>query len=74
MPWHKDTAMSQKFEFVRIAEISEKFSDVCRHFRISRKTGYKWMGRYRVSGSPVLEDRSRRPHSSQHKTCEAKSF
>lgn len=68
MPWYKETVMSQKLEFGRIAEISEKFSDVCRRSGISRKTGYKWLNRYRVLGSAGLEERSRRPHSSPHKT------
>jgi hypothetical protein len=71
MPWYKETIMSQKREFVRLAEISGTFSGVCRGFGISRKTGYKWLDRHRISGLTGLEERSRRPHSSPNKTCDA---
>ena len=39
-------------------------TEVCEHYGISRKTFYKWYGRYRESGRDfhVLKDRSRRPH------------
>ena len=38
---------------------------VCEHYGISRKTFYKWYGRYREAGRDfhVLRDLSRRPHS-----------
>jgi transposase len=38
--------------------------EVCRRFGISRKTFYKWLKRYRQSGSDTqsLVDQSRRPH------------
>lgn len=38
--------------------------EVCRRFGISRKTFYKWLKRYRQSGSDArsLVDQSRRPH------------
>lgn len=62
MPWEEVTRMSQKREFIRLAEISDSLSDVCRGFGISRKTGYKWLDRYRTLGLLGLEERSRRPH------------
>ena len=71
MPWYKETIMSQKREFVRLAEISESLSDVCLRFGISRKTGYKWLTRFRLSGLAGLEERSRRPASSPRRTGEA---
>jgi len=39
--------------------------EVCRRFGISRKTFYKWLKRYRKSGSDTksLVDQSRRPHN-----------
>jgi hypothetical protein len=39
-------------------------SALCREFGISRKTGYKWAGRYFELGAAGLADLSRRPHSS----------
>jgi transposase InsO family protein len=40
------------------------FNEVCRRFGVSRKTGYKWLGRYRAGGKEALGDRSRKPHRS----------
>jgi len=37
-------------------------TQLCERFAISRKTGYKWLGRYDAGGGPALADRSRRPH------------
>lgn len=37
------------------------FASVCRQFGISRKTGYKWMLRYKNGGLAALEDQPRRP-------------
>jgi putative transposase len=42
------------------------FSDLCRSFSISRKTGYKWLERFQAGGQAALEDRSRTPHASPH--------
>ena len=35
---------------------------LCEDYGISRKTGYKWLDRYREHGPAGLEDRSRAPH------------
>lgn len=35
--------------------------ELCRRFRISAPTGYKWLARYRAGGKEALVDRSRRP-------------
>jgi transposase len=47
--------------------------EVCRRFGISRKTFYKWLKRYRKSGSDTksLVDQSRRPHHFPSATPEA---
>jgi len=37
---------------------------LCREYRISRKTGYKWISRYFESGANGLANRSRRPLTS----------
>jgi transposase InsO family protein len=44
------------------------FAALCRHYKVSRKTGYKWKGRYEQAGTAGLADRSRRPHSSPTRT------
>ena len=68
MPWYKETIMSQRREFIGLIESSVKVSDACRRFGISRRTGYKWLGRFEAEGEEALEDRSRRPLRSPNKT------
>jgi transposase len=43
---------------------------VCRRFGVSRKTGYKWIERYRAAGVSGLADGSRAPlHHPQAVAC-----
>src|SRR5258706_2028828 len=71
MPWITQTTMSQRHEFVLLAsETGINFRQLCRRFRISAKTGYKWLKRFRAGGMAALGDQSRRPRSSPH-TCAA---
>lgn len=59
-------------EFVELAEKREEsFADLCARFGVSRKTGYKWLNRFRAAGQAGLEPQSRRPKSSPRKTPEA---
>jgi transposase InsO family protein len=52
-------------EFVVLAnQAGLAFSELCRRFGVSRKTGYKWLKRYQAGGREALEDRSRRPRRS----------
>lgn len=69
MPWPQVTLMSLRKEFVTLA-LAEgvNMSCLCRGFGISRKTGYKWLGRYLSEGAPGLGDRSRRPRASPRTT------
>jgi transposase InsO family protein len=63
LPWSQYTVVDQREEFVRFARQPEaNISELCRRFAISRKTGYKWLGR------EDCEDRSRRPLSSPRRT------
>lgn len=64
MPWKETCAMNERMCFISaLLEGSETMSELCRHFGISRKTGYKWRGRYLSDGALGLGDRSRAPHS-----------
>lgn len=64
MPWSSQTAMSQRLEFVVLAtRAGLAFSELCRRFGVSRKTGYKWLKRYREGGREALHEHSRRPRS-----------
>lgn len=71
MPWNTQTLMSQRHEFVLLAsEAGVNFRQLCRRFRLSAKTGYKWLKRYRAGGVAGLKDQSRRPRLSP-RTCDA---
>ena len=64
--------MSQREEFCRLALAPEaNLSELCRRFGVVRRTGYKWLERYREQGLEGLADRSRRPHGSPGQTPEA---
>ena len=43
-------------------------SQRCRRYGVSRKTGYKWLKRWRKQGDAGLRDRSRRPHHNPNQT------
>ena len=63
MPWKETCAMHQRIAFVAACLRDEApMSALCERFGISRKTGHKWLARYRVSGAEGLQDRSRAPH------------
>ncbi|HYD31861.1 MAG TPA: IS481 family transposase [Azospirillaceae bacterium] len=69
MPWQEVSLMERRKEFVRLAEQEgANVSALCRHFGISRKTGYKWLGRAAADPHEAFADRSRRPHSSPCRT------
>lgn len=68
MSW-KSSIMVQRFEFVILASVEgQEFSEACSRFGISRKTGYKWLRRFREEGESGLADRSRRPENSPGKS------
>lgn len=66
MPWEKRTVYEQREEFAQAAMECRNFSALCREFGISRRTGYKWLERYKA-GMP-MSDRSRRPARNPGKT------
>lgn len=70
MPWKNPRSkMERKAEFVQLANQSHvNMSRLCRRFNISRKTGYKWLNRYRSQGLEGLQERSRRPDHSPNQT------
>ena len=52
MPWKETCAMHQRIAFVAACLRDEApMSALCERFGISRKTGHKWLARYRVSGA-----------------------
>jgi transposase InsO family protein len=65
MSWSISGLQRVRADFVMIAREDDAcVSAACRRFGISRKTGYKWLRRYKEEGLAGLTDLSRRPHSS----------
>ena len=63
MPWQELSPMDLRMRFVTDWQSAYwTMTDLCTDYQISRKTGYKWVGRYDVSGPRGLHDQSRRPH------------
>jgi transposase InsO family protein len=72
MPWKARSIVTIRREFVLRALAKEMpFNELCRHYGISRKTGYKYLKRFKESGIEGLADESRRPlHSPLEITAE----
>jgi len=69
MPWKEVSIMSQRLEFVTLATAENaNIRHLCRSFKISPTTAYKWLDRFRSDGVNGLTDRSRRPHHSPSQT------
>lgn len=64
MPWKDVKPMDEKILFIadHLREAGS-FCQLCERYGISRKTGYKWVERYRAEGMAGLEERSRKPHT-----------
>lgn len=69
MPFHEVSIMSQREEFARLAsQAGANVADLCRRYGISRKTGYKWLGRFTEHEEHWSADQSRRPQHSPGQT------
>ena len=69
MPWRETCQMDQRTLFIgRILKGGDEMAALCREFGISRKTGYKWLERYRSEGAMGLRERSHAPlrHGQAH--------
>ena len=64
MPWKELHIMDQKLKFV-IKSLSQgvNFTELCREYGISTKTGYKWKERFLAEGIEGLHNQSRKPHN-----------
>ena len=69
MPWKEVSKMSQRREFVTLAQAEgTNRRALCRHFSISPTTGYKWLLRFRERSEEGLVDLPRRPRYSPFRT------
>lgn len=72
--WHRVSwnGVKQQVDFRRellsLAKPGVNVRQLCRQFRVSRKTFYKWLKRCQTDGLDGLKNRSRRPHHSPTKT------
>ena len=71
MAWTEVLPMDERVRFVLEVERDElPVAEICRLYGISRKTGYKWIGRYLAEGLEGLRERSRRPLQCPHETSQ----
>ena len=71
MPWEAKNTMTLREDFVSLAATrTVPFSELCRRYRISRQTGYRWLDRHKAEGTGGLADRSRRPHHSPMRSAQ----
>src|SRR6516162_1175579 len=69
MPWKETCRMDQRTQFIaRVLAGEDEMTVLCREYGISRKTGYKWLGRYLSEGAAGLRERSHAPlrHGQAH--------
>jgi putative transposase len=60
MPWRETCPMEQRRRFIEDWFRDEwNVSELCRAYGISRKTGYKWLDRFKVGGNAELADQPR---------------
>jgi putative transposase len=71
MPWRENCAMDERMRFI-VEHGSNQWTmtELCERYEISRKTGYKWLERYRLEGPAGLAERSRAPASHGRATPE----
>ena len=72
MTWRNVLPMEERTRFVLEAVENEySISELCRYYEISRRTGYKWLRRFKEEGLEGLKERSRRPKRLAKQTSEA---
>jgi len=70
VPWKETCPMDERVKFVAaVNEFDGSFRELCRQFRISPRTGYKWVARYEQYGPAGLVDRPPIPHRVPHATA-----
>jgi putative transposase len=69
MPWRETCQMDERTRFIaRVLAGEDAMTVLCLEYGISRKTGYKWLARYRREGAAGLRERSHGPlrHGQAH--------
>jgi transposase-like protein len=62
MPWKVTAPMQERIKFIE-EWLTKRHTmvDLCRKYGVTRKTGYKWVQRFKDGGTPSLCDASRAP-------------
>jgi putative transposase len=69
VPWKETCPMDERVKFVAaVNEFDGSFRELCRQFKISPRTGYKWVARYEQFGPAGLVDRPPIPKRVPHAT------
>lgn len=69
MAWKNVSPMDERIKFTLEAQLNIwSITDLCQRYGISRKTGYKWLNRYKQNGLEGLQERSRAPKHCPHRT------
>src|ERR1700731_4349265 len=62
MSWRESCAVDERVNFIADQRTGLwTMTELCERYEISRKTGYKWLGRYAEFGAAGLMERSRAP-------------
>ena len=65
MSWRESCAMDERVSFIADQRTGLwTMTELCEHYEISRKTGYKWLERYRLEGAAGLVERASESASS----------
>src|SRR4030095_3504661 len=68
MPFMEVSVMESRREFVELAcQTGANIRQLCRRYRVSPMTGYKWIDRFHKSGEAGLREQTRRPRNSPNR-------
>lgn len=63
MPWKDHEVTEERWRFIEDWNSGDfHIAELCEHYGVTRKTGYKWLDRYLAQGIKGLQDKSRAPH------------
>jgi putative transposase len=69
MPWKERCPMEERFGFIRDWMKGDwSITELCSIYEVSRKTGHKWINRFRENGQGGLVELSRVPHGHPNTT------
>jgi putative transposase len=62
MPWKERGVIEERFRFIDDWRSGDwTVVEFCRHYEVTRATGYKWLSRYQQGGPDGLRDKTPSP-------------